>query len=151
MDLTFQDFATEVSTLPGKYALPRGALLLARDPATEQVLGCIAMRPIELQPEFKANRRPDAIYCELKRLYVYPSARGRNVARALVTEVLRMAQEQGYDEALLDTVDSMTAAISLYKSLGFKEVDRYYPNPKSGFLNMSKKIPSLQQPARHQI
>ena len=143
MDLTFQDFLTELNTLPGKYASPHGALLLARDLHTDQVLGCIAMRPIELEPEFKVNRRPETRYCELKRLYVYPAARGRNVARGLVTEVLRVAQEQGYDEALLDTLDSMTAAIALYKSLGFEEVDRYYPSPETGFVNMSKKITNI--------
>ncbi|KAK2751709.1 hypothetical protein CKAH01_17816 [Colletotrichum kahawae] len=94
MDLDFQNFSTELSTLPGKYASPKGALLLARDLCTEQVLGCIAMRPIELQPEFRANRKADTRYCELKRLYVYPAARGRSVARALVAEALRIAHCQ---------------------------------------------------------
>ncbi|KAH0427462.1 hypothetical protein CcaCcLH18_09630 [Colletotrichum camelliae] len=140
MDLAFQDFSTELSTLPGKYASPKGALLLARDLCTEQVLGCIAMRPIELQPEFRANRKADTRYCELKRLYVYPAARGRSVARALVAEALRIAHCQGYNEALLDTLESMTAAIALYQSLGFEMVERYYPNPVTGFINMSKRI-----------
>ncbi|TPX07439.1 uncharacterized protein E0L32_002091 [Thyridium curvatum] len=140
MDLAFQDFGTEISTLPGKYAAPKGALLLACDPCSQEVLGCIAMRPLDLQPEFRTKRRADAKYCELKRLYVYPSARGRNIARRLVVEALRAAKDQGYNEALLDTLESMTAAISLYRSLGFEETERYYPNHGQGFINMSKKI-----------
>lgn len=154
LDLTLQDYATEVSTLPGKYTPPGGALLLARDVAeAQEALGCIAMRPIELQPDFvrPAGRRPEARYCELKRLYVYPAARGRNVARALVAGALRIARDQGYDEALLDTVDSMTAAISLYRSMGFEEVERYYPNPTTGFINMSKKVQSPPQQERLKI
>ncbi|RSL61185.1 hypothetical protein CEP53_005173 [Fusarium sp. AF-6] len=147
MDLTFQDFATELSTLPGKYAPPKGALLLACDIETDQVLGCIALRPIELQPAYKVGREPNRRYCELKRLYVYPAARGRKVARALVTTALQIARREGYDETLLDTVDSMTSAINLYRSMGFQEVEQYYNNPGDGFINMSKDIKSLDPQA----
>lgn len=140
LDLTFQDFTTELSTLPGKYASPKGALLLACDSETSEVLGCIGMRPIELQSKYRTRRQSDVRYCELKRLYVYPAARGRKVAKALVEEVLRIARQNGYQEALLDTMESMTAAISLYRTLGFEETEPYYDNPGEGFLNMFKRI-----------
>lgn len=142
MDLTFQDFTTELNTLPGKYSSPKGALLLACDLTTDQVLGCIALRPIELGPNYK-DRRLNVRCCELKRLYVYPAARGRKVARALVTTALEIAQKEGYEEALLDTLESMTSAISLYRSMGFREVEPYYDNPGDGFINMSKDLFSL--------
>ncbi|EEU37945.1 uncharacterized protein NECHADRAFT_54718 [Fusarium vanettenii 77-13-4] len=143
MDLTFQDFATDLSTLPGKYAPPKGALLLACDTETDQVLGCIDLRPIELQPTYKVGREPNTRYCELKRLHVYPEARGRKVARALVTAALQIAQREGYNEALLDTIELMTSAINLYKSMGFREVKPYYSNPGDGFINMSKDLGSI--------
>ncbi|RSL52167.1 hypothetical protein CEP54_011041 [Fusarium duplospermum] len=147
MDLAFQDFATELSTLPGKYAPPKAALLLASDIEKDQVLGCIALRPIELQPTYKVGREPNRRYCELKRLYVYPAARGRKVARALVTSALQIAQREGYDEVLLDTVELMTSAIKLYRSMGFQEVKPYYNNPGDGFINMSKDLKSLDPQA----
>lgn len=140
MDLTFQDFATEYSTLPGKYSPPKGALLLACDEETDQVLGCIALRPLEVQPHYTTNRQPGLRYCELKRLYVYPEARGRKVARALAMEALRIARKEGYDEVLLDILESMMSAISLYRSMGFQEVEPYYDSPGDGFVNMSKDL-----------
>ena len=42
VDLSYQDFATELATLPGKYAAPTGELLLARDNNGEPV-GCVGL------------------------------------------------------------------------------------------------------------
>lgn len=106
-DLAFQDYAAELNGLPGKYAPPSGALLLARDTDTGQALGCIALRPLELAAEYRDSRRRrrdddeddgddgddgnrgdgEVRYCEIKRLFVYPAARGRRLARVLIAEV----------------------------------------------------------------
>src|SRR6185369_1677123 len=81
-DLSFQDFEREVTSLPGDYAPPRGALLLATDGAIPE--GCVALRPWG-----------DADICEMKRLYVRPSMRKRGVGALLVRRVLDEACQRG--------------------------------------------------------
>ncbi|KAK1457766.1 transcriptional regulator [Colletotrichum melonis] len=142
-DISFQNYAEELNDLPGKYAPPSGALLLAVDSTGRNILGCIAMRPLHLESHYLLNRRPDARYCEIKRLFVYPEARGKQVARLLVCEVLRRAEEQGYDEVLLDTLAKMQAAVRLYASEGFKETSPYYHNPLNGAMYMSSRLSEL--------
>jgi len=117
-ELDFQDFDDELDTLPGAYAPPGGALLLAEvggDP-----VGCIGLRPLEQG------------CCELKRMYVRPERRGLGIGRALALAVIDAARECGYERMRLDTIDTMTPAIALYDSLGFVEIPAYRPNPIPG-------------------
>ncbi|KAJ6508870.1 acyl-CoA N-acyltransferase [Mycena sanguinolenta] len=121
LDLTFQNYAAELAALPGKYAPPSGALLLALDADEKTPLGVIALRPLTLHESTR--------YCELKRLYTVPEARGRGVARALVRAALDEARKAGYEAAVLDTLRKMEAARGLYASEGFTERGRYYETP----------------------
>lgn len=117
VDLGYQDFAAELAGLPGKYAEPRGTLLLARDSAGA-ALGCIALRPLDDET------------CEMKRLFLLPAARGMGLGRALAEAVVAAARERGYHELRLDTLPSMTSAIALYEGLGFERIEPYYaPTP----------------------
>jgi ribosomal protein S18 acetylase RimI-like enzyme len=120
VDLAYQDFESEVANLPGKYAPPRGALLLARD-AGGKPSGCVALRPIE-----------PAGCCEMKRLYVPASARGSGLGVRLVQAILREAERAGYREMRLDTLPDMHAALSLYRKSGFEEMRPYYDSPVGG-------------------
>ncbi|KAJ6438785.1 GCN5-related N-acetyltransferase (GNAT) domain-containingprotein [Purpureocillium lavendulum] len=142
MDISFQDYEAERNGLPGKYAAPSGALLLAvdGDGPSQNVLGCIAMRPIELDGPYMRHRPSDGRYCEVKRLFVYPEARGRQVSRALVREVTKRAAEAGYSEVLLDTMAKMQAAVKLYVSEGFEETLAYNASPLDGVMYFSKKL-----------
>ena len=112
--LDFQDFDRELAELPGAYAPPGGALLLARG------AGCVGLRPI------------DATTCEMKRLYVSPAARGTGLGRRLAEEVVAEARRLGYTRMRLDTVPGMDAAQALYERLGFREIPPYRPNPIPG-------------------
>jgi len=119
VDLGYQDFSGELAGLSGKYAPPRGELLLARD-ATGQPLGCVGLRPIP----------PDGC-CEMKRLYLTPAARGLGLGRAMTEAVIETARSLGYSELRLDTLPSMITALRLYDLLGFERIAPYYaPTPE---------------------
>jgi ribosomal protein S18 acetylase RimI-like enzyme len=116
VDLCFQNFEKELAALPGDYAPPSGRLWLAFE--GEELGGCIAMRSL-------GNG-----VCEMKRLYVRPQFRGRGWGRTLAERLISEARATGYEKMRLDTLPGlMDRAISMYRLLGFREIERYYDNP----------------------
>ncbi len=102
---------TELSTLPGVYAPPKGKLLLAT--VAGQPVGCVGLRPF-----------PQDGACEMKRLYVRPTFRGEKVGKELVERVVEEARVMGYSRLRLDThPPTMQAAVALYRRFGFQEVE----------------------------
>jgi ribosomal protein S18 acetylase RimI-like enzyme len=128
IDLAYQDFESELLAMPGKYAPPTGALLLARG-ADGAALGCVGLRPLS-----------DPGDCEMKRLYVAPAGRGLGVGRALLTAVVSAAEQIGYHRILLDTLPSMQAAMSLYEQAGFATIAPYYETPVAGTRFMARAL-----------
>jgi ribosomal protein S18 acetylase RimI-like enzyme len=120
IDLSFQNVDAELAGLPGVYAPPDGALLIARG-ASREAVGCVAMRPAS-----------DGVSGEMKRLYTRPAARGSGLGRHLAEAVIEHARLRRYDRIVLDTLASMEAAHRLYASLGFVQIDAYYSNPVPG-------------------
>lgn len=153
IDLTFQDFASELQSLPGKYSPQHGGELLLAYSADEQKtpLGCVAIRP--LKPGSPSAEQDDSqvqnheaqseppqrprVCCEMKRLYVSPEARGMGLGKALTDAVVQKAKELGYGEMRLDTLPSMAGAIQLYRRLGFVDIPPYYETPVEGTVFLS--------------
>jgi hypothetical protein len=148
IDLTFQNFAHELHSLPGLYAPPTGAVFLAfasspsLSPGVPKNIpsGCVALRPLPLllvQGEGKSKK-----CCEMKRLFCVPWSRGSGVGRALVEGVIKEAEKLGYEEMRLDTIESMVGARRLYESLGFGVCERYYDTPLEGTVFLSRRLGS---------
>ena len=180
IDLAYQDFSTEIESMPGKYAPPDGEILLAIDDEnssntldvgasdalekevgrytvgeekckkdktndeesdiTSRVLGCVALRPLPAMSSSSSSSSTSSSSpqtqgqnpCELKRLYVLPSARGRGVGRALLRAIIAFARGCGYTEMRLDTLADMHRAMALYREIGFKQIEAYYKTPVAG-------------------
>jgi len=125
--LCFQSFDQEYASLPGKYAPPRGRLLLAE--VDGRPAGCVALRPLETG------------VCEMKRLYVRPEFRGLHLGRHLAEVIINEAKLIGYQLMRLDTVaDKMQSAVALYRTLGFREIAPYTVNPESSVLFMELEL-----------
>ena len=126
IDLGFQCFDEELRDLPGKYSLPDGRLYIAK--ADGLVAGCVALR------------RLDETRCEMKRLYVRKLFRGAGVGRLLAERVVADASVMGYAAILLDTLQSMSEALALYRAMGFVEIGAYCHNPQPDAIYMGKEL-----------
>ena len=114
----FQNFETELATLPGKHSPPEGRLALALfggKPA-----GCVALRPI------------DSVRCEAKRLYVRPQFRSQGVGRALLEWVIREARSAGYAAMVGNTMPVMDRALAMYERMGFERTGPYAKEVTAG-------------------
>jgi GNAT superfamily N-acetyltransferase len=104
---TFEGLEQELATLPGIYAPPTGCLLLPLE--DRQPAGCVALK------------ERSATIGELKRLYVRPTFRGRDIGRQLVATVIAQARTSGYRRLILDSHVSMTKAHEIYLAAGFRK------------------------------
>jgi len=127
VDLCFQNFEQELAGLPGHYAPPSGRLLLAEYDG--QLAGCAALR--QWQPGV----------CEMKRLYLRPSFRGKGLGRVIAETIIAEARNAGYQHMRLDTIEPiMKDAVEMYRKLGFKEIAPYRANPIAGAIYMELQL-----------
>ena len=122
----FEGFGKEIAGLPGPYRPPTGQLLLAE--LDGRSAGCVALRRLD-----------DGI-SEMKRLYVRPAFRRRNLGRQLAEASITEARRIGYRAMRLDTLSSMVAARALYQSLGFRAIPRYNDNPGAGVIYLELRL-----------
>jgi GNAT superfamily N-acetyltransferase len=76
-------------------------------------------------------RHLDTSVAEVKSMYVAPAHRGGGLGARMIRELEAIARGRGCRAARLDTSDYLTAAIALYRSAGYVEVDDYNANPKA--------------------
>jgi GNAT superfamily N-acetyltransferase len=127
VDLCFQGFAEELRSLPGRYTPPCGRLLLARDTVGADA-GVVGMWPL------------DEDTCEMKRLFVREPFRGQGLGRRLAETIVETAVRVGYARMRLDTLERLTEAIMLYRSMGFREIKPYYHNPLESVIYLEREL-----------
>jgi GNAT superfamily N-acetyltransferase len=102
---------------PADFVPPHGVFLVVVDEG--QDIGCGGVRAL------------DAHRFELKHLYIRPQARGHGLGRQLLTELENRASAFGATEFVLDTNASLVAAGNLYRSSGYRNIERYNDHPNA--------------------
>lgn len=120
--LDIQHYDEEIEHLEIKYGMPHGRLDIAY--CNGELAGCIGLRKIDEQN------------CEMKRLYVRPQFRGKQIGNLLISKIITDAKEIGYSHMLLDTLPFLQSAIHMYRKYGFYEIDSYNSSPMTTSIYM---------------
>jgi GNAT superfamily N-acetyltransferase len=116
----------EATSLPGRYSLPHGEMLLARTTTPEQEpIGWVGLRPFPELPDPQGSVR-DTDICQFKRLFVLEEYRRKGLGKALVEEVIKTAREKGYKEIRISAEIHLEKEIEMYKQRGFVEREKYF-------------------------
>lgn len=105
----FEKMEQELANLPGKYAVPDGALFVAYH--DREAIGCVA------------GFRSEGGAFEVTRLWVRAEFRGKGVGDKLVNALLSSASDSGYTQSVLRSRKEMTPAHTVYRRAGFIDVD----------------------------
>lgn len=109
------NFFKDLEQFPtSNYLPPTGAFFLVRTGNT--FVGCVGIKKL------------DQDSCEMKRLFVHSSFRGKGIGRLLCDYVIECCRKKGYKRILLDTNFEMKEAVALYHKCGFKEIKPYCVN-----------------------
>ncbi len=108
-------YGTLLATLEEEHARPAGAIFLAE--LDGHVVGCGMFRTLE----------PGV--CEIKRVYVEDTARGRGVGQAICKVAMAQARADGFHTMKLDTISRLPEAVSLYEGMGFLPCAPFHSPP----------------------
>ncbi|WP_262693697.1 GNAT family N-acetyltransferase [Kordiimonas aquimaris] len=119
--IEYQGFSSEMARFPDGYKL----ILLAA--LNGQPVGAVGLKESD----------GDKV-CEMKRMFVEPAGRGRNIGRLLAERLIQQAKTLGYKTMLLDTLQRWKPAYSLYQSLGFTETEpfEHFPQPDVVYMKL---------------
>jgi ribosomal protein S18 acetylase RimI-like enzyme len=108
----------DMAQLPGRYAAPHGAVLLAYHAG--ELAGCGA---------WVTTQTPGLV--EIKRVYVRPAFRRRGLARLLTLSLADRARLYSYAMAGICTWPDNASALTLYQQLGFTPIASFREPEKS--------------------
>ncbi len=94
---------------------PHGLVLIARSDG--EAVGCGALK----------LREPD--FAEIKRMWVAPWVRGRSLGRRLLEALEARAIDAGKSVARLDSNERLEAALAMYRSAGYRDVEPFNDEP----------------------
>ena len=114
-DLCFQNIDDELNYFPDKYKEPEGTFIIAKE--NNQIVGIIGLKKLE-------NK-----ICEMKRLFVSDSYKGKGIGKRLVEIIIKEAKIKQYEKIRLDTIDTMETALKIYYNNDFYKIEPYYNNP----------------------
>jgi DNA-binding MarR family transcriptional regulator/GNAT superfamily N-acetyltransferase len=121
------DPSASISAAADELTEPAGLLLVAR--LRDEPVGCGALKLRGGEP------------AEIKRMWVAPTARGLGVGRRILGELEEHARERGVGVLHLETNTTLREAMSLYRSAGYVEVDRFNDEPYAHHW-FEKRLPS---------
>jgi len=74
-----------------------------------------------------AIKRLDDRACEMTRMFVASSYRGRGIGRAIANELIGFARNAGYDRIRLSSNNALAASHRLYETMGFQPASPWEP------------------------
>jgi GNAT superfamily N-acetyltransferase len=104
---------------PHKFHPPRGRFYLARLNHRTAGVGCL--------------KKLEEDVGEVQRMYVRPKYRGEGIGRAIAKRLIDEARSMGFHRLRLESLEFLDAAHSLYRSLGFQEIDQYADNSMESY------------------
>jgi ribosomal protein S18 acetylase RimI-like enzyme len=113
--MPIDDEALAAEAPPEDLVPPRGEMLLVTLDGAPVAIGGI--------------RDLDTPVAEVKSMYVAPPGRRRGIARQLLGRLEAIAAEHGCRAVRLDTATHLTAAIALYRAVGYREIPAFNSGP----------------------
>lgn len=117
IEITEERLAEEAP--PADLAPPGGEFLLVSIEGTPVAIGGV--------------RGLDTDVAEVKSMYVAPAGRGGGIGGRLLGRLEDLAAERGCRAMRLDTAVHLSAAVELYRKVGYRDIPRYNDNPKAAF------------------
>ena len=102
------DTDRDLSDIEQFYFRPGGSFHVLVETAPQRIVGSIGLLPL-------AERS-----CELRKMYLLPSVRGRGLGKFLLTHALEEARRLGFRRVVLETAEVLREAVQLYRSFGFQ-------------------------------
>lgn len=111
VQLSPEDPTATMMATPEKFIPPIGRGFVAEQDGT--LLGMVFLKPLR------------GSQYEIKRLYLRIDARGTGLGKRLVRHVIQVAKDLGATDLYLDSIPSLTAALSIYEAEGFARTAPY--------------------------